>query len=91
MAQGSTIYIYLLIRYIDGDDASGPSLLTRAGAQIITRFRRGCMENILRRSIPFFEPEQPLYTNSRRLVCYKEASSRLLTALRDCLLKRIYT
>ena len=33
----------------------------RAGAQI-TRFRRGCMENILRRSIPFFQPEQPFYT-----------------------------
>ena len=43
----------------------------RAGAQI-TRFRRGCMENILRRSIPFFQPEQPLYTYSIDLLILQE-------------------
>ena len=50
---------------------SALTVLTCAGAQI-TRFRQGCMENILRRSIPFFKPEQPLYTYSNDLLILQE-------------------
>ena len=52
-------------------DAFGPHCSQRAGAQI-TRFRRGCIENILRRSIPFFKPEQPFYTYSIDLLILQE-------------------
>ena len=57
-----------------------PSLLTCAGAQI-TRFRRGCMENILRRSIPFFKTEQPFYTYSIDLLILQEGLRYLIFEL----------
>jgi hypothetical protein len=49
----------------------------RAGAQITRfRFRRGCMQNILRRSIPFFKPEQPFHTYSIDLLILPEGLRR---------------
>ena len=55
--------------------------LSCAGAQI-TRFRRGCMGNILRRSIPFFKPEQPLYAYSIDLLILQEGLQYLFVELR---------
>ena len=55
-------------------DAFGPLHCSqRAGAQV-TRFRRGCMGNILRRGIPFFKPEQPFYTYSIDLLILQEGA-----------------
>ena len=34
--------------------------------------KRGCIENLLRRSIPFFKPEQPFYTYSIDLLILQE-------------------
>ena len=84
MSQGSIIYIYSLGFLTNNGMPSANifdilvrSALTahvRRGSDNvkITCFRRGCMEKILRRSIPFFKPERPFYTYSIDLLILQE-------------------
>ena len=81
MSQGSITYTHMVGLLTNNGmlpasifDILARSTLTahvRPGAQI-TRFRRGSIENILLRSIPFLKPGQPCYINSIDLVIIKE-------------------